>query len=388
MFREFTYHGAGKRGAHFPEWDPGSEVKTDWRGTNRQPRFMEIDLSGAIRAEMIVEYWGGHIGTVGQMFRVNGGQWSPYWVPIPQPQGTPTDPQRYFRTVLGTPPVPIPLSNLKNGTNSFRFTAGPQIAYGFDWGFFWVYDFTVRVYYDAALPHPTGEIVLPASGARLGESPTITIRARSGGAPIKQVDVLGYYDDFNWSGDGLFREWHCQRQYGVLKHHIGTATAAPYVVTWDTSWVPDQTQPMKLIARITDERGVTTMTPVVENVRLSRRTRSVKMFTSGDMPEAFGVRVGQRKSCTFNVTSDLRKAKSARIVLSTWSGQHADEVGINQTKLADRVGVAENYGCDAVEVPVSALKKGINTFYMFSKTKEHAAEVNWPGPVLFVEYAR
>ena len=52
----------------------------------------------------------------------------------------------------------------------------------------------------------------------------------------------------------------------------------------------------------------------------------------------------------------------------------------------DRVGLVHNYSFNPIPVPVNLLVKGTNAFYLFSSTEEHAAEVNWPGPVLFVEY--
>ena len=72
-------------------------------------------------------------------------------------------------------------------------------------------------------------------------------------------------------------------------------------------------------------------------------------------------------------------------MLSTWSAAHGDEIGFNGSKLAGPIGLVHNYSFDALPVPVRAIKRE-NTFHIFSNTKEHALEVNWPGPVLLVEY--
>ena len=111
----------------------------------------------------------------------------------------------------------------------------------------------------------------------------------------------------------------------------------------------------------------------------------MRMYKASGVPEAFGVRVGRRKECKIAVDGPLENARAARLVLSTWSAAHGDEIGFNGSKLAGPIGLVHNYSFDALPVPVRAIKRE-NTFHIFSNTKEHALEVNWPGPVLLVEY--
>ena len=84
---------------------------------------LEDRLDGAVKTEIAVEYWGGHIGTSEQQFRVNGSE----WFDLPQPVDTPTSPQLYFRVILGNPPVVIPDDILKNGLNHIEIKAGKNI---------------------------------------------------------------------------------------------------------------------------------------------------------------------------------------------------------------------------------------------------------------------
>jgi len=383
IFREFTYNYNKTSGRSFSELDP--ECKRDFpvgdsfRNKKRMvPRELDIDLAGAIKAEMSVEYWGGHIGTSEQKFKANGHD----WIYIPQPQGTPNEPEVYYRTVLGAS-VPIPLEQLKHGVNAFQFTCGRQIRYGFDWGMFWVYSFTVRVYYDSTKPHPTGRIVSPASGDAIGDSPELA--AEASGA-IRQVDFIGHYEDFDWEGDGVYRQWHYQTRYGIIHKHIGASAAAPHKVTWNTDWIPDQDQPIRIMAKITDENGTCAMTPAVDNISLVREGRSVRMYKSYEVPESFGVRMGKRMTCKIDVPKDLSNATDARLVLSTWSADHAEEIGLNDRMLVERIGVVHDYSYDAIPVPLEIIKRGVNIFHIFSNTERHAAEVNWPGPVLMIEF--
>ena len=273
IFREFTFNYGKSKSTSFSELDPNCPRKKDptfdMRDKPHQvPKKIDLDLDKAVRAEMSVEYWGGHIGTSGQRFRVNGHD----WIAVPQPTGMSGNPLCYYRTLLGNNAAAIPLDHLRQGTNVVQFTAGPQIKYNFNWGFYWIYDFTIRVYYDASKPHPTGRITAPLAGAVLGDKPEVSAEVTASGTPMRQVDFVGFYEDFNWSGDGQFHQWQYQTEHGVRKHHIGTAAHAPWRIVWDNEWVPDQDQPMQIAAIVTDAGGMSFMTPAVANLGLGRRT--------------------------------------------------------------------------------------------------------------------
>ena len=130
VFKEFTFipeHG------HFGELDPDCtrEFPEDhW--TNRPWRViktLDVELEKSIKAEMSIEYWGGHSGTSEQKFKINGND----WIYLPQPEDTPTDPHCYFRTLLGNSSVLVPLEHLADGKNEVQFTCGPQICYNFNY---------------------------------------------------------------------------------------------------------------------------------------------------------------------------------------------------------------------------------------------------------------
>ncbi len=364
------------------------------KSVSHRERNLDIwDLQDAERAEISLEFWGGHPGTSQQSLRVNGGE----WVDIPQIKGTPTDPRCYHRYLPGTVNVSVPIESLKLGGNRFEFRAGPQVCHSIDWAIYKVYSFTVRVYYKPAKPHPTGRIVSPAPGATIGDDPLIEAEAQgSPGAPgkmeftpgdVRRVDILGLYEDFNWEGDGVYRQWHYQTEQGSLRQHIGTSMDAPYRVTWSNRWVPDQSQSVLLAARITNVHGITFMTPAVE-VKLVRPSRSVRMYRSKDIPEAFSVRIGKTLSCKLPIADDPGSATAARIVLSTWAGNHGDAFGFNGSKIADRVGRNDYFSFNAVPFDPKILRRGDNEFFIFSGTQEHAMEINWPGPVVLLEFRK
>jgi hypothetical protein len=204
----------------------------------------------------------------------------------------------------------------------------------------------------------------------------------------ERVDYIGFYEDFDWEGNGIYRQWHYQYQFGEMMRHLGTAvTAVPYGVVWDTTWLPDQDEPIKIMARITDRQtGISAMTGAVDGISLVRSDRSVRMYKPYDVPENFGVRVGQRKGCKIDVDGDLDKARAARLVFSGWSMAHADEIGLNGRVIVRRVGRTDDYSYNALDVPLDVIREGTNEFHIFSNTEHHATEVNWPGPVLMIQY--
>jgi len=379
VYREFTY------ARRFGEVDPKStsDGAVKMRPSAGRPRRLFVkDLAGARQAEVSVQYWGGHIGTSDQKFRVNGSD----WFQIPQPVGTPTEPQKYYRTIVGDNPVKIPLSLIKDGANLFQFQAGPQIKYGFHWGLFWVYSFTTRIYYDSSKPHVGGRIVSPVSGQTIGENPVIVAEVDADPEQVRQVDFIGLYDDYDWEGNGLYRQWHWQYKDAVIARHIGTATEPPYSVRWDTTWIPDQDEPISIMARIVGADGVIYMTPAVTDVKFVRKGRSVKMYKACRIPENFSVRIGKKKFCMIIVPDSLAGATKAKLLLHTWSAAHAEEIGLNDQKLVDKVGLVHDYSFDEIPVPLELVKRR-NKFHIFSTTEHHAAEVNWPGPVLLIEFA-
>jgi hypothetical protein len=112
------------------------------------------------------------------------------------------------------------------------------------------------------------------------------------------------------------------------------------------------------------------------------------MYKAGKIPEVFGVRNGQTMSCKVNVRDDPAKALQARLAISTWAGNHGDALGFNGKKIRDRVGKDDYYSYDIVPFDPKILHAGENEFFIFSNTKEHAAEVNWPGPAVLLEFEK
>lgn len=388
IYREYTFKMGGS------DWrvtDPDAENP---RAQNNLPNavlHMDIkDLEGAVRAEALIERWGGHVGTSKKRIRFNSNP----WIRLPELTTTPSGHEPECYLFQDNPVVEIPLDYLQAGDNTFEATADRQICHGFKWGQWGWYAINLRVYFDANKPHPKGKILSP--GMSLGENPTVEVLAHSE-AGIERIDLYAYYEGYDENGDGIYQDWHGgyftpkESTAVALSGHVGTATQSPYKITWDTTWVPDQLGDLKLVARIKDKSGMWSVTAPVEHLGLSRRNSQVVLYKAEGLDEKFLVRDGQTKSLTISIPDDLSRATQAVIHLRTWHGDDHAHGGtpltINDWKTSVG-GTNHRYKYTVVPVPVSVLKTGKNAITFHSPTEGHGLEVLWPGPGITVRYAR
>ncbi|MGA9115310.1 MAG: immunoglobulin domain-containing protein [Bacteroidota bacterium] len=359
------------------------------------------DTVGAVRAEVVLDHWGGHPGTTDKRFRFNGRN----WITIPEmgvANGIPagSSGQCYLQQLNHV--MPIPLNQLRQGTNTFEGTSGGQTCHNFGFGMWGWYGIIVRVYYGPAKARPSGSILAPAAGTFLSENPVISASA-SGSAGISRVEFFGSVDAYDVDGDGIFTGYQHSYHRGKsdtemrVKNHIGTDAAAPYQVTWNTELIPDQTAgSIRLHARIRDNNGVWFVTNEVGGLGLRRDTVAVKLYRAINVPERFNVRSG-RTTMTSNFiipsTDSLSRAISARLLLPTWNG--LDQGSLTgetrwtkvNTWTAPAYGEGYFYSFDALTVPVSALMSGVNSVTFFGNSSGHGIEILWPGPAMLVTYA-
>ncbi len=345
------------------------------------------DLKGAVRAEVLMDIWGGHAGTSGKKFRFNDSA----WMDVPDVPTIPQRPECYmteYNVILN-----LPLRYLKEGKNTFEGTSGGQICYNFNWGQWGWYVMMVRIYYGPGKSHAVGQITWPASGGTISENPEIAINPEDPGN-VNKIQVIGKYYGYDENGDGLYFDWHRAYHGTEIEGHIGTLTQAPYQLTWDTRYVPDQDPAgISLVARIRDTNGIWFVTDVVDSIHLERPdSLSVKMYTSHDIPEKFTVRTGRTMSCK-NVIDMLVNAMSCRLYHRTWNagddhaaGGHIDKPLIINGSSFKCYGKNHFFALSSVDVPVSILYEGINEIAYTSDTEHHGIEILWPGPAFIVRY--
>ncbi len=368
------------------------------------------DLDGAIRAEAMVDRWGGHAGTADKRIKFNGNN----WIQVPELTTTPAGHIPSVYPSQDNPIIQVPLKQLKLGDNIVEGFSGPQVKYSFGWGQWGLYSMILRVYYDSSKVHPTGQITSPAGGTVLGENPTVTAKVKSD-VGIEQIDFLGFYEGYDENGDGFYRDWH-QFYHRTspsspeipLSGHVGTAISEPWQVTWDTKWVPDQKKgELKILARIKDKNGVWFVTEPVENLGLDRKDYSVKLYKAHDVPEFFQVRKQRIRTCKITIpqTDDLSKAKEAVLHFRTWNGDDSNvEIdGREWFWFNDHIGKVggknHEYAYTLCDIPLRSVKSGDNSVTIYSEAgtvydkdgklhNTHSLEVLWPGPGLTVRYEK
>ncbi len=383
--------------------DPGSYK--DWRVTdpnaphsgaqaylpNSVLSLAIADLQGAVRAEAIIDQWGGHPGTTTKRMRFNNNA----WLNIPELTTTPTSGECYTQQNNAT--IEIPLSHLLQGNNLIEGTSGGQTCFDFGWGQWGWYGILVRVYYNPSKPHATGQIASQVTGGTFGDNPTISANVQGG---ISRVEFLAFYEGYDVDGDGVYRDWqrHYHRGWDAevrAKGFIGTATASPWQVVWNTDWVPNQpSRSVKLVARIRDNSGIWFVTDVVDSLTFLRTNGSVRLYKPIDVSESFWVRDNNTKSCTIPIppADTLAFATAAKLHLATWNGVDGQGNGTHWKRInawnAPIVGENHYYAYNEITVPTSALVSGNNVFSFFSGSIHHGVEIMWPGPAISVRYSR
>lgn len=344
------------------------------------------DLDKAIKSEAVIELLLCHPGTVGHKIRVNEGPWLdiPKADLIPGNAGSGSTAEEY--QFMRYPIVEVPLEHIKKGENTFEFSCGSGVSLGKWWPQSIIYGVTFRIYYDKTKAHPKGKISEIKSKTITGDSMKIEVEV-SESTPVKQVDVIGLYEDFNWEGDGNYYQWHYRYLYGQIYSHIGTAAKKPYQIEWDCRWLPEQKTPMKILARLVDDTNLCYLTEPVDGISLDRGYKVV-MYKPYNVPPGWSTRNGKTQKASVMVEDDLTKAVEAKVVMCTWNGLAAEEIGVNDTKVITNLGKDHCLSYDAFAVPLELLRRGENTLYTHSKTKHHGIEVQWPGMVLFVKYKK
>ena len=342
----------------------------------------EVDLNNAIRAELVIEKMLCHGDTKGLRVSINGHE--PVRIPeaehIPKPQSAYA---HHFNAV-----VPIDISILDQGSeNSFLFevdTAGNW------WPQNLVYGMILRIYYNSAIVKARGEISLPGEGAKLGNTNQISYQPAPG-EKLEKVDVIGYYEDADLEGDGLYRQWHYSYHKCQIYNHIGTIDSSPYNLLWNTEWLPDQDEKMKLAAFVHRSDGYIYMTEPVQNLGLQHGDFSVELCKPYRRPKGWYTRNGTFEE-RFQVKGDLDRAVEAKMVLRSWSPGYFNGIYINDFIVFVKEGPKYDYFQHDIPVEaLYALKQGENVLKtgktpLYPEGMVHGVEVQWPGIMLLIKY--
>lgn len=342
-----------------------------------------FDLVHAIRAEMTLELVQSHEDTKGLALQINGHE----WIDVPNLHSLPQPQSEYMLHTY--PTVPIPLAHLKEGSgNTFKLKVDTTQRWNWPQNIF--YGFIFRIYYDPAqkMDHRVA-INGIQSGKRLREEQSLFLSGK-GLSGIRRVDYIGRYEDFNWEGDGQYLQWHYHTHKGELHNHIGGADKPPFQVEWNTSWLPDQSEPVQITARIEQADGLIYLTETVPDLHLKRRY-SVELCRPYEIPKNWVTRAGIF-SAHFDVQGPLEKAQAFQVAWRSWSPCYARGIFINDHQIFDRQDPCYDYAEHLLTFEnTNILHNGKNTITtgktpLIDGKMVHGMEIQYPGVMVKVKY--
>ncbi|WP_289644528.1 FG-GAP repeat domain-containing protein [Maribacter aestuarii] len=340
----------------------------------------KIDLSNAVSAEVLVERVQSHEDTKNLKIQFNKGK--PIYVPEPS-LITPSATDYMFHSTIK---VPVPLKDLINGYNAFKLTVDKEQSW--DWPQNLIYGIVLRVYYkDMVVPELTLNGVSPEG--KLGNEVQLSLSGADQGN-VAQVDYIGLYEDVNTQGDGKYLQWQFRYHRGEITNHIGTSTTAPFMVTWDTSCIPDQSNPIRLAAVVTDNRGFKHVLSKVDNLSLDRDFKISLAKPFGTEP-FWTTRNGEHNQY-WVIEDEINNIQEARAYWNSWSPCYSEGFRINNIKYEPVSGTPcydshwhderlEDFSSlNTGKVKLTTLKTPLHDGQMV-----HGMDVQWPGIMLKIK---
>ncbi|MEO1010966.1 MAG: VCBS repeat-containing protein [Bacteroidota bacterium] len=344
------------------------------------PLGRDLDLKNAIAAEVIVERVQSHEDTKNLCIQFNKGK--PIHLPEPVTIPFPATDFMFHTNVH----VSVPLGDLKPGSsNSFKLTVAKEQSW--DWPQNLIYGIVVRVYYG---PTESKNPEVTISGVPYGDALGKEVELSLTGPTLRDivsVDYMGLYKDVNIQGDGVYRQWQYGYHRGKREHHIGTATEAPFKVSWNTNWIPDQQDPISLMALAQDKNGMIHILPTIDSLILERN-HSVYLGKPYGQPPFWTTRNGEHTEY-LDIPFEVSERDSVRMYWNSWSPCYSKGIQINGTVRAPD----ENMPCydahwHSEELStINALKKDSNRITTLKTPLHdgkmvHGMEVQWPGIML------
>ena len=358
-----------------------TENVDDYLGQGLISPPFELDLLHATRAELVVEKMLCHGGTKGLRVSINEHEAMilPEAPGIPIPQA---DYAHHFNAV-----VPVNLSCLKPGSgNTFLFEVDTA---GHWWPQNLVYGMILRIYYEDAQVSDRGQISFQARGDIMGTENQIRVYVTDS-ETVKSIDLLGYYEDADMEGDGIYRQWHYGYHKGQICNHIGTVHAVPFQLNWNTEWIPDQQDEIMLAAFIHLKNGYTYMTEAVEDLTLDRPSYSVELCKPYMRPRQWFTRNGEFSE-RFRLRGDPSMIREARLVFRSWSPGYFNGIFINNFLVFIKEGPKYDYFQHEIPIETFMLEAGENILTtgitpLYHGQMVHGVEIQWPGIMVLVKY--
>lgn len=344
----------------------------------------ELDLEGALRAEISLEKVMSHEDSRNLRVAVNGH--AP--IALPEPSTIPAPQTEYmYHTEVG---AEVPLEQLRQGEPTY-LALTLDSTQRWNWPQNLVYGITLRVYYAASstspAPAPAPPVVQITSP--VSEAAYLTARTAPG---TRHVDYVFVGRDTDWSGRGVYERTHWQT-FRCQPLRILGRSATPgngFATRWDTRWLPNQAT-FGVQARALGADGKYRVSEVRQGLALAARPYTVTLYEPGPAPRNWVTRSGEF-SQTIAVPDSVEDVTSFRLAWVSWSPCYGNGLFLNGHLLWQRTDDCYVFATHTPEFAghdVPALQQGDNVLRtaltpLFRGKMVHGMEVQWPGVQLKV----
>lgn len=364
---------------------PSYAARPEVRSSGMLQIRVEEDLRAIQGAELYLEIWGGHPGTMHKRVTPNGR--TTYWLPE---VGTAAG-----RCTHQYPTLRLKVTDLAPGYNAFQFACEQGTSF---WGHFIVEQACVR----ALIPPEHADVKklgledfsasVAASPAMGGERIEISLRS-SNPERIARVEFQGFYQGYDENGNGESADWHGLTKARAPVAFLGAAERAPFACLWDTTMLPAQ-KDMAVRAIIyfyfKESPNLTYETAALTGLATpAARAAEVRLFAAAEKPEPFWSRANRLMRAVIPLEVDPGRIERAELHTVCWdggrgnvkeyfklNGKHMEVAGKGRHDVLYTI----------LPVAPDGLKKGANEIELLSDTDHHGIEILEPGPALAVRY--
>lgn len=342
----------------------------------------QIDMEGAIKAEVQVEKDLCHDGTRGLSIKINDGPWYEF----PESDSIPYPPWNYLHHTYPAVPIPVKLLSAKKIMFQFKVDSIQE----WNWPQNLLYSVIFRVYYDRRKLSVTPSLTQPENGALLGEKVKISLD-NTNRNQVRSVIFIGKYLDVNYEGDGIYTQWHYSYYRGERRNYLGKASAQPFKIVWDTKWIPDQPYPFEIAAMVRFDNDLIYFSDPVKGLSLDRQQEKVVLSKPMDQPEKWTTRAGEF-TMHFNLEEDPIIIRSYQLIWASWSPCYANGIYINDHLVYIRETPCYDFKFHRIILEdIRPLKKGLNVIKTGQTPLDragnmvHGMDVQWPGIMVLVK---
>ncbi len=347
---------------------------------------IDEDLFALRSSELYLEIWGGHPHTADKRFYLNGKQ-------------------RYDLPEVGTaagnctydyPTIPVEVRHLVRGANALQFACDRGKSF---WGHFILDNAALRCYLQpdhadlkaAGLDKFSAAVAVEGDPVAVGDTIRLSLSYPKNLEPhILSVDYFARYFGFDDNGDDRQNDWHGYTQNRLPRNHVGTASVAPYTVSWNAAMIPSQPQPMAVRAVVHLKSGLKYATEPTAGLSFAEGRSRVRMYRCSDMPVPFWSRASRVKKATIELPADMSNISRARLMIKIWDGGEGSvdkpfRINGHAYDITSHKAI-HDVVFTVADVDPQHLCSGANTLMLLSDTTHHGIEVLLPGPVLVIRY--